>query len=432
MARLKYGDRVRESTTTVGSGDYALEGVTDPLERTFVQGIGDQEFCYYCCESTTDWEIGYGQIIDGGTPTLTRTTILASSNNDLKVPWAVGTKTIFNTATAAALDHIAGFAINNSNVSFNRVKRVATASQTSFNFIYLVGSIQVFVDGALIQESEYTANDGATVVFNTGLTAGAVVEFYAIGQYTTTHNELSTPVPTGQLFKSGMFFNNVWRNDAGSADAIAIDCTRTDSVSGIDGDAVVLDGVTSAVNLTDFGLDHSADFTTAFWIKTASVLADATLLSNQSVSDVDGYLHIRTTAAGNLVVAVLDGSDVEQTITKAIVANTTYHVVVTHGAGALTLWVDGVKETPLTTTVKTTTPTNDLSIGGRLYPTPSEYCEATVYGVNIYDSLLTDLQIADVYSEPNAPAVTDLGAVVVPGGVVATNDDIIAMVIALG
>jgi hypothetical protein len=45
---------------------------------------------------------------------------------------------------------------------------------------------------------------------------------------------------------------------------------------------------------------------------------------------------------------------------------------------------------------------------------------------------LLDAEIALIYSEPNAPDTTTLDAIVVPGGSVATQEDIIAMVIALG
>ena len=181
MALLKYGDRVREVTTTEGSSDYSLGGTTDSLERTFVAGIGDGEWCYYCCEDDTNFEIGYGQISAGSPDSLTRDTILSSSNNNQKVPWGVGSKTIFNTATAAALDHIAGFVINNSNVSFNRSKRIAATGDNSFSFIYIRGSLTVFKNGGLVPEADYTATDGATVNF-TGLTAGDVIELFGIGQ----------------------------------------------------------------------------------------------------------------------------------------------------------------------------------------------------------------------------------------------------------
>jgi hypothetical protein len=430
MALLKYGDRVREATTTEGSSDYVLEGTTEPLERTFVEGIGDGEWCYYCCEGLDNWEIGYGQIIVGTSTTLTRDTILASSNNDLKVPWAAGSKTIFNTATAAALDHIAGFVINQGNVTFNRGYQIATEGQTTFDHIYIRGSLEVYVDGKLVAESEYSAVDGATVVFNTGLTAGQQVEFIAIGQYTTTHTEPDTPVPTGQTFKSDMFFNDVWRNASGYQDAVCVDCLRWKK-DGVAGDGVQLNGTSSKVTLTDFGLDHSAPFTLTFWMETADTLADGVFLSNQSGLDTDGYLHMKLTATGNLVVAVLDDTDTEQTITKAIYASTEYHVALRYDGTDLNLVVNGVAETPLTASIKTTTPTNNLALGYKING-ESDFCVLNLAGINIYASSLSDTSLTDIYSEPNEPNITDLSAVVVPGSSVATNADIVAMVIALG
>ncbi len=188
MALKKYGDRVREGTDTEGAGDYHLQGVLDALENTFVSEIGDEEWCDYCCESIDAWEIGYGQVhVDPGGQgydTLTRHTIYASSNGGLKVPWGVGDKTIYNTATAKALDHIAGFVINNSDISFNRQKFVAIQDQTDFEFIYIRGSLQAYVDGALLPEDAYSANDGLTVVLDSALNAGQIVEFIGIGQST--------------------------------------------------------------------------------------------------------------------------------------------------------------------------------------------------------------------------------------------------------
>jgi uncharacterized protein YdeI (BOF family) len=60
---------------------------------------------------------------------------------------------------------------------------VSTASQTTFSgadansatLAYVVGNIDVFVNGRLIPVSEYTATNGSSVVFSTGLTASDVV-----------------------------------------------------------------------------------------------------------------------------------------------------------------------------------------------------------------------------------------------------------------
>ena len=438
MANLKFGDRVREVTDTESTVDYRLKGVSDPLEQTFVVGIGDGNGCYYCCEDTTDWEIGYGVIaVDPGGQgydTLTREIVYASSNNNEAVVWGVGSKTIFNTATAQSLDHIAGFVVNKSEISFNRTKFVATAEQDTFNFVYLPQSLEVRLNGLVLTEDQYSATNGAEVILNTPCTAGHVVEFMAIGQYSTTHSELSTPVPAGQIFKSGMFFNDVWRDAENVNDGIAVNCSRAPSKTSVEGDAVALNGVGSHIDMLDLGFVHSGAFSFALWATTATTLTDATLVSNQSVDDTDGYFHIRTAEAGNLEVAVLDSGGAEQTITTAVSVNTEYHIVVIYNGAELTLWVNGVAETPLTVAIKPTTPVNDLSFGHRLYPTPSAFCEAKVCGVNIYDFALTDDQVALVYSEPDEPDTTTLGAIVVPGGSSsgATEEFVISMAIALG
>lgn len=44
---------------------------------------------------------------------------------------------------------------------------VATASQTTFNAVYGVGAVDVYQNGVLLQPSDYTATDGATVVLGT-------------------------------------------------------------------------------------------------------------------------------------------------------------------------------------------------------------------------------------------------------------------------
>ena len=226
-----------------------------------------------------------------------------------------------------------------------------------------------------------------------------------------------------------MLLNDVYRNEVGQ-DGIAINAIKY-FWDGLEGDGVYFNGSSARIDFSDFGFDHSSSFTLAFWFKTAGALADACLLSNQSGLDTDGYLHIKTTAAGSLTCAVLDGSDVEQTISASIVIDTEYHIVVQYDGTDLSLWIDGVEGTPLTTTIKTTTPTNDLGLGYKVNGV-ADFCEGYVAGINLYDSSLSDTEIAAIFSEPDGPNTSDIPAIVVPGGSVATQEDIIAMVIALG
>lgn len=97
---LKYADRVEETSTTTGTGDYSLTPSSDVSKQTFVAGIGDTHQCFYCATDGTDYEIGYGTVTDGTPDTLTRTKVRQSSNSDNAVSWAAGTRTIFCTIPA--------------------------------------------------------------------------------------------------------------------------------------------------------------------------------------------------------------------------------------------------------------------------------------------------------------------------------------------
>jgi len=96
---LVISDRVKETTTTSGTGTYTLGGAVTGFE-TFTANLSDGDTTYYACTDNTDFEIGLGTFTTSGT-TLARTTILASSNSGSAVNWAAGTRTIFCTLPAA-------------------------------------------------------------------------------------------------------------------------------------------------------------------------------------------------------------------------------------------------------------------------------------------------------------------------------------------
>ena len=95
---LEIHDRVKETTTTTGTGRYTLAGAVTGFE-TFTANLDNSDTTYYCCTDNTDFEIGIGTFTSSGT-TLDRTTILASSNSNSAVNWSSGTRTIFMTYPA--------------------------------------------------------------------------------------------------------------------------------------------------------------------------------------------------------------------------------------------------------------------------------------------------------------------------------------------
>ena len=87
-------DRVRETTTTTGTGTVTLAGAVTGFQ-TFA-AIGNANTTYYTIagQGTSEWEVGIGTYTSSGT-TLSRDTVLASSNSGSLVNFSAGTKDVF-------------------------------------------------------------------------------------------------------------------------------------------------------------------------------------------------------------------------------------------------------------------------------------------------------------------------------------------------
>ena len=103
---LVLNDRVKETTTTTGTGTISLGGAQTNFE-TFVAGIGNSNTTYYAIvhRSNAEFEVGLGTITDASPDTLARTTIISSSNSDSAVNFSAGTKDVFCTLPASKAVH---------------------------------------------------------------------------------------------------------------------------------------------------------------------------------------------------------------------------------------------------------------------------------------------------------------------------------------
>jgi|TARA_B100000085_G_scaffold277927_1_gene298956 hypothetical protein len=88
-------DRVKETTTTTGTGAISLGGATTNFV-TFSSVLSNADTTYYAIVDTNNsaFEVGLGTYASSGN-TLTRTTVLASSNSGSAVDLQAGTKSIF-------------------------------------------------------------------------------------------------------------------------------------------------------------------------------------------------------------------------------------------------------------------------------------------------------------------------------------------------
>lgn len=122
-------DRVKETTTTTGTGDVSLAGATT-AHRAFSSVCADGDIVPYCIAGSTEWEVGVGRYNSAG-PTLTRIEIHASSNAGALVNFSAGSKDVFLTVVARQIDEIAAFPITSGVVARYSARRSRIDLDTS-------------------------------------------------------------------------------------------------------------------------------------------------------------------------------------------------------------------------------------------------------------------------------------------------------------
>ena len=113
-------DRVKETTTTTGTGTVTLLGASTGFQSFAV--IGNANTTYYTIAGQTgnEWEVGIGTYSTTG-PTLTRTTVLASSTGGAAINFSAGTKDVFVTYPAGYSANAVGGGIGAINLNASEV-----------------------------------------------------------------------------------------------------------------------------------------------------------------------------------------------------------------------------------------------------------------------------------------------------------------------
>lgn len=95
-----YADRVKDTTTTTGTGSITLAGSAPSGFQTFAAALGSAASNVpYAIVGGTEWEVGFGTL--SSSTTLARTKITASSNAGAAVSFSAGTKDVFITIPAS-------------------------------------------------------------------------------------------------------------------------------------------------------------------------------------------------------------------------------------------------------------------------------------------------------------------------------------------
>jgi len=181
---LVINDRVKETTTTTGTGTISLGGAVTGFE-TFAAGIGNSNTVYYCIahQTAAEFEVGLGTL-DGDSSDLTRTTVISSSNSDSAVDFSAGTKDVFCTIPASKLifedannDVTIGrnltvtgdLTITGDDITMNTNTSGAAliGDGTNFNPVAISGDITIAANG--------TAAIGSGVIVNADINSSAAI-----------------------------------------------------------------------------------------------------------------------------------------------------------------------------------------------------------------------------------------------------------------
>ena len=171
---LVLNDRVKETTTSTGTGTINLAGAETGFE-TFVAGVGNSNTCYYCIahQSANEFEVGLGTVTDATPDTLARTTIISSSNSDSAVDFSAGTKDVFCTlpaskATARDSNDNITFA-DNDKILFGAGTDLAIFSDGTDGKIETTGDLRLDIDGEHIHLFDGGVHKGKIALDSAGI-----------------------------------------------------------------------------------------------------------------------------------------------------------------------------------------------------------------------------------------------------------------------
>ncbi len=155
---LVVNDRVKETTTTTGTGTVTLGGAVSGFD-TFLAGIGNSNTTYYCIQLAAEFEVGLGTLA-GDSSTLARTTVISSSNSDSAVNFSAGAKNVFCTlpaSKATVLDASGNLALAGA---------IDVDGITNLDVVDIDGAVDMAstlqVDGVLTTTSTQVATGGIT------------------------------------------------------------------------------------------------------------------------------------------------------------------------------------------------------------------------------------------------------------------------------
>jgi surfactin synthase thioesterase subunit len=341
---LVVNDRVKETSTTTGTGSFTLAGAVTGFE-TFSSAIGNTNTTYYAIVNTTDgeFEVGLGTV---GAGTLSRDTIISSSNSDAAVDFAAGTKNVFCTLPASKsviLDSSGNIVANNgSNLTNLDADNLASGTLPDARFPATLPA----VSGANLTNLDASDLASGTVPIAridlnllTTSTADADGDFFAVVDSVGAEKKLTK----ANINISG--FNN----DSGFIDGSSLNASNLDSGTVPDARFPATLPAASGVNLTSLNASNLASGTvpdarfpatlpalngSALTNLNATALASGTVANARLDAQLQDVAGLATTS-GKIIQG--DGSNfVLSAYTLPTADGSANQVLTTDGSGAVT------------------------------------------------------------------------------------------------
>lgn len=184
---LVLADRVKETTTTTGTGTVTLLGASTGFQSFAAVGNANTTYYTITAQTGTEWEVGIGTYTSSGT-TLSRTTVLSSSNGGSLVDFTAGTKDVFVTYPSSRSVYADGTTLTATNSSVLPIASGgtnSTATATAGGIGYGTGTAHAYTSAGSSGQVVTSAGAGAptfTTATNAN-TASAIVQRDASGNF---------------------------------------------------------------------------------------------------------------------------------------------------------------------------------------------------------------------------------------------------------
>lgn len=211
-------DRVKETSTSTGTGDFVLAGAETGFQ-SFASALADGDTTYYAIEDGTDWETGLGTWTSS-TLTLARTTVYESSNSGNAVDWGAGSKNVFITQPASRVATTTVYASIDDLPLSGNVQAGDQALVTANNNVYIWNGSGWFKIATINETPTISGNDASYALASDGTPTvitltGTDPEGFALTWSASTSGDtgVATVTNSGNVFTITPSTNE---NDAGA------------------------------------------------------------------------------------------------------------------------------------------------------------------------------------------------------------------------